>query len=58
LDGNSLSFAFDVNAQGMAIVVEISGTIDGTSMDGTMSIGQFGSFPFEATLTPTLTAKL
>lgn len=58
LDGSSLSFSFDVNAQGMAIVVEISGTIDGNSMDGTMSIGQFGSFPFEATLTPTLTAKL
>lgn len=58
LDGNSVSFAFDVNAQGMAIVVEISGTVDGTSMDGTMSIGQFGSFPFEATLNPTLTANL
>jgi imidazolonepropionase-like amidohydrolase len=57
LDGSSLSFAFDVNAEGMAIVVEITGTIDGNSMDGTMSIGQFGSFPFEATLTPTLTAK-
>jgi imidazolonepropionase-like amidohydrolase len=58
LDGSSLSFAFDVNAQGMSIVVEISGTIDGNSMDGTMSIGQFGSFPFEATLAPTLNAKL
>jgi imidazolonepropionase-like amidohydrolase len=58
LDGSSLSFAFDVNAQGMSIVVEISGTIDGNSMDGTMSIGQFGSFPFEATLIPSITAKL
>jgi hypothetical protein len=58
LDGNTLSFAFDVNAQGMAILIEISCTIDGSSMDGTMSIGQFGSFPFEATLNPTLTAKL
>jgi hypothetical protein len=58
LDGSSLSFAFDVNAQGMAIVVEISGTVNGNSLDGTMSVGQFGSFPFEATLTPSLTAKL
>jgi imidazolonepropionase-like amidohydrolase len=58
LEGSSLSFAFDVNAQGMAIVVEILGTVNGNTLDGTMSVGQFGSFPFEATLTPTLTAKL
>ena len=52
VDGNKLSFFFDVTASGMTIAVEISGEISGTSMDGTMSIAQFGSFPFEATLTP------
>jgi len=57
LDGKSLSFAFEVNAQGMTIVVEISGNVENGSMDGTMSVGQFGSFPFEATLNPSLTAK-
>lgn len=54
LNGTTLSFVFDVNAGGMTIPVEISGEISGTSMEGTMSIAQFGSFPFEATLTPTL----
>ncbi len=58
LDGRSLSFAFEVNAQGMTIVVQISSTVEGNDMDGTMSIGEFGSFPFEATLKPTLTANL
>jgi imidazolonepropionase-like amidohydrolase len=57
LDGNSLSFAFEVNAQGMSIVVEISGKVEGNSMEGIMAVGQFGSFPFEATLSPSLTAK-
>lgn len=52
LDGSTLSFVFDVNGGGMTIPVEISGEISGTSMEGTMSVAQFGSFPFEATLNP------
>jgi hypothetical protein len=52
VDGNKLTFFFDVTASGMTIAVEITGEISGASMDGTMSIAQFGSFPFEATLTP------
>lgn len=52
VDGNKLTFSFDVTADGMNIAVEISGEISGTSMDGTMSVAQFGSFPFEATLSP------
>lgn len=56
LDGNKLSFLFDVSASGMTIAVEISGKIVGTSMGGTMSIAQFGSFPFEATLSPSSTS--
>lgn len=54
VEGNKLTFFFDVTASGMTIAVEISGEISGTSMDGTMSIAQIGSFPFEATLSPTL----
>lgn len=53
LEGNKLTFFFDVTASEMTIVVEISGEINGSSMDGTMSVAQFGSFPFEATLSPT-----
>jgi imidazolonepropionase-like amidohydrolase len=52
LDGSTLSFIFDVTAGGMTIPVEISGEISGTTMEGTMSVAQFGSFPFEATLNP------
>lgn len=54
LNGSTLSFVFDVTAGGMTIPVAISGEISGTSMEGTMSVAQFGSFPFEATLNPTL----
>lgn len=52
LDGTKLTFLFDVSASGMNIAVEISGEINGSSMTGTMSVAQFGSFPFEATLSP------
>ena len=54
--GKSLSFEFDVNAGGNNLLVTITGEISGTSMEGTMSVAQFGSFPLTATLTtPSLT---
>ena len=56
LDGNSLSFSFEVTANGMTINVDVTGTVEEGSFDGTMTVGEFGSFPFEATLNPTLTA--
>lgn len=52
LDGNSLSFTFSVNAQGMVIDIEVTGDITGNSMEGSMALGQFGSFPLSATLNP------
>ncbi|MFC3881060.1 amidohydrolase family protein [Algoriphagus namhaensis] len=55
LNGNSLSFTFQVNAQGMSIDIEVSGDITGNTMDGSMSLGQFGSFPLTATLNPSQT---
>lgn len=57
LDGKSLSFSFDVNASGMEILVEVSGEVDADTYKGTMDIGEFGSFPFEGTLNPTLIAN-
>lgn len=56
LDGKTVTFEFDVNAGGNTLVVSISGEISGTSMEGTMSVAQFGSFPVKATLvTPSQT---
>jgi hypothetical protein len=36
----------------MAISVSVSGEISGNSMDGSMNIAQFGSFPISATRNP------
>ena len=56
LEGKTLSFKFDVAAGGMNLTVSVSGEVEGESFDGTMSVAQFGSFPFKATLNPTLIA--
>lgn len=50
LSGKTLTFQFDVNAGGMSLTVDISGEISGTTMEGTIAIGQFGSFPLTAKL--------
>lgn len=56
LNGKTLTFEFDVAAGGMSLTVAISGDINGTSMEGTMSVAQFGSFPLTAKLSsPSLT---
>lgn len=51
LSGKTLTFQFDVNAGGMSLTVDISGEISGNTMEGTMAIAQFGSFPIAAKLT-------
>lgn len=56
VNGNSMSFVFNVAAGGMNIKVTVTGEVDGESFEGTMSVDQFGSFPFSATLNPTLIA--
>ncbi|SFT49571.1 Imidazolonepropionase [Algoriphagus locisalis] len=57
LDGSSLSFSFTVTANGMEILVNVTGEVSEGSYDATMSVGEFGSFPFNGTLTPTLIAN-
>lgn len=57
LSGSTLSFSFDVNAGGMNLTVSVSGDVSGNSMDGSMNITDFGSFPISATLNPTLIAN-
>ncbi|WPR77126.1 amidohydrolase family protein [Algoriphagus sp. NG3] len=57
LEEGTLSFSFDVNANGMQITVDVSGEVSEGSYDATMTVGEFGSFPFKGTLTPTLIAN-
>lgn len=57
LDGSTLSFSFDVVANGMDISVGVSGEVSEGNYDATMTVGEFGSFPFKGTLTPTLIAN-
>jgi len=56
LDGNQLTFSFDVNAGGDNITVDVSAEIEGESLEGSMNIGEFGSFPIKGTYTPSLIA--
>lgn len=43
-DGNNISFDFQVNTQGMSIQVSNSVTFDGDTLEGDVSIPDFGSF--------------
>jgi imidazolonepropionase-like amidohydrolase len=52
LDGNTLSFSFSFNMGGNEMKVEVSGTITGNEFEGSMSVGQFGSFPMQAKKDP------
>lgn len=45
LNGNDLSFSFSVDAGGQMLTIEVEVTLDGDSFEGTMNVGQFGSFP-------------
>ncbi|UZD23726.1 amidohydrolase family protein [Algoriphagus halophytocola] len=56
LEGQKLSFSFEVVASGMTIMVDVAGDVDGSSYDATMTVAEYGSFPFEGTLNPTLIA--
>jgi hypothetical protein len=52
LDGNTLTFAFDFDAGGNQMTIEVSVAIDGDSFEGTMSVASFGSFPIKGTRDP------
>jgi outer membrane receptor for ferrienterochelin and colicin len=47
--GNQLSFTYEVNFGGNAAVIAVKGTIIKDQFTGTMSVGQFGAFPMNAT---------
>src|SRR5690554_452918 len=50
--GTSFEFQFNVDVQGMALSVTVSGDFSEDNYQGKMSITDFGSFPFTATKTP------
>ncbi|PSL07901.1 amidohydrolase family protein [Cecembia rubra] len=52
LSGNNLSFTFNVSAGGMSLEVSVSGEITDGDFSGSMSLSEFGSFPFNAVKKP------
>ena len=48
LEGNNLSFSFSFDVGGgQQLSIECEVTVDGNTFDGTMSVGEYGSFPVE-----------
>jgi hypothetical protein len=52
VSGTSLSFYYNADFGGSPLKVEFSVTIDGNSFEGTMTAGNFGSFPVQGTKEP------
>lgn len=52
LDGNTLTFSYGFETGSSTIQVKVTATIDGDSMEGTMAVGQYGSFPMKANREP------
>ncbi len=48
LNGNELTFAYEVNFGGSTSTIVVKSIIEGDAMSGTMTVGQFGSFPLKA----------
>jgi len=52
LEGNSLSFYYEVEFQGETLKVEVAVKLDGKTFEGTMIAGKYGSFPIKGTKQP------
>ncbi len=52
IDGKTLTFSFDFAMGANPITINVSATIEGDSMDGSMVVGQFGNFPMKASRDP------
>lgn len=48
VNGNEMSFSYDVNRGGNNMTIMVKGTVSGKDFTGTMQVGQFGAFPFNA----------
>ncbi|MBI1770371.1 MAG: amidohydrolase family protein [Bacteroidetes bacterium] len=51
LDGSSLSFSYDYS-MGATVKIDVTVKIDGDTFEGTLTAGQYGSFPIKATRDP------
>lgn len=50
--GNEINFSYETSFGGNTNVVTVKATIAGDNMNGTMAVGQFGSFPINAKRNP------
>jgi hypothetical protein len=48
VNGNEITFGYETSFGGNTNTVTVKATIAGDAMTGTMSVGQFGSFPMNA----------
>src|SRR5262249_52262605 len=49
LKGNELTFSYDVNFGGNAMTVTVKAIVTDTTLEGNMTVGQFGTFPIKGT---------
>ena len=52
VDGDKLTWSFEVDAQGQKLTVTFSGSITGDNVEGEVSLGDFGEFPWTAKRDP------
>lgn len=52
LEGSTLSYKYPLNLGGQTLSIEVEAKVDGDSFKGTITAGQFGSFPIEGTRDP------
>jgi len=52
VSGSEVSFSFTLNTGGGTVSVSVMATVDGDTFEGTMTAGDFGSFPVEGERTP------
>lgn len=52
LDGNTLSYKYPLNLGGQTLSIEVEAKVEGDGFKGTITAGQFGSFPIEGTRDP------
>lgn len=52
LDGNMLTFYYSMNAGGTEIKIDVVLKVEGDSFEGTLTAGQFGSFPMKGAKDP------
>ncbi|CAN5423750.1 amidohydrolase family protein [soil metagenome] len=52
LDGNTLSFSYSLNIGGSSVKIDVEVNVDGDTLSGTSTAGQYGSFQTDGTKNP------